>query len=127
MPAQCAPSPTLEFWFSRQCTTNATPRRYSLREPGRRPWAECNRGLYAAYSLRVPRFAVVTGSSSGIGQAIAARLAADGCWVLLADVRRDPLTGGVPTDEVIAVNLRGPFALCRAAFLASDDATYTAA
>jgi glucose 1-dehydrogenase len=50
----------------------------------------------------VPRSAIVTGSSSGIGRAIATRLAAEGFWVLLADVRRDPLTGGVPTDEVIA-------------------------
>ena len=46
--------------------------------------------------------AIVTGSSSGIGRAIAKRLAADGFAVLLADVRRDPLTGGVPTDEEIA-------------------------
>ena len=45
---------------------------------------------------------MVTGSSSGIGQAIAVRLAADGFWVLLADVRRDPITGGTPTDELIA-------------------------
>jgi len=43
----------------------------------------------------------VTGSSSGIGRAIALRLAADGCWVLLADIRREPLTGGEPTDDLI--------------------------
>jgi NAD(P)-dependent dehydrogenase (short-subunit alcohol dehydrogenase family) len=48
------------------------------------------------------RSAIVTGSSSGIGRAIAKRLAADGFWVLLADVRRSPLTGGVPTDQLIA-------------------------
>jgi NAD(P)-dependent dehydrogenase (short-subunit alcohol dehydrogenase family) len=47
------------------------------------------------------RSAVVTGSSSGIGRAIAVRLAEDGFWVLLADVRHDPLTGGEPTDELI--------------------------
>jgi len=45
--------------------------------------------------------AIVTGSSSGIGKAIALRLAADGFPVVLADVRRDPLTGGEPTDEEI--------------------------
>ncbi len=49
----------------------------------------------------MPHSVIVTGSSSGIGRAIAQRLAADGCHVLLADIRREPLTGGSPTDEVI--------------------------
>jgi glucose 1-dehydrogenase len=50
----------------------------------------------------MPRSVIVTGSSSGIGQAIAVRLAADGYFVLLADVRRDPVAGGELTDEIIA-------------------------
>jgi glucose 1-dehydrogenase len=47
------------------------------------------------------RSAIVTGSSSGIGRAISIRLAADGFDVLLADIRRDPITGGEPTEDVI--------------------------
>jgi glucose 1-dehydrogenase len=68
----------------------------------------------------VPRSAVVTGSSSGIGRAIATRLAADGFWVLLADVRRDPLTGGLPTDEVIAA-AGGDAAYVRADVSSGED------
>ena len=50
----------------------------------------------------VRRSAIVTGSSSGIGREIAQRLARDGHRLILADVRREPLTGGVPTDVLIA-------------------------
>jgi len=53
-------------------------------------------------NARVIGCAIVTGSSSGIGRAIARRLAADGFPVVLADVRRDPLTGGEPTDLLIS-------------------------
>ncbi len=48
-----------------------------------------------------PRSAIVTGGASGIGRAIARRLGAVGLHVLVADVRREPLTGGEPTDALI--------------------------
>ena len=45
---------------------------------------------------------MVTGSASGIGRAIAVRLADEGASVVVSDVRREPREGGEPTETVIA-------------------------
>jgi NAD(P)-dependent dehydrogenase (short-subunit alcohol dehydrogenase family) len=45
--------------------------------------------------------AVITGSASGIGRAIAIRLADEGVSVVVSDVRSDPREGGEPTEVVI--------------------------
>jgi glucose 1-dehydrogenase len=47
------------------------------------------------------RVAVVTGSASGLGRAIAIRLATEGASVVVSDVRADPVEGGKPTEDLI--------------------------
>lgn len=56
----------------------------------------------AASSKRLSgRVAVITGSASGLGRAIAIRLADEGAHVVVSDVRPDPREGGDVTEAVI--------------------------
>ncbi|MFW6104792.1 MAG: SDR family NAD(P)-dependent oxidoreductase [Candidatus Bipolaricaulota bacterium] len=47
------------------------------------------------------KVSLVTGASSGIGRKIALRLAEEGASVTIADIRKEPRQGGIPTDELI--------------------------
>lgn len=46
--------------------------------------------------------AVVTGAASGIGRAIALRLAEEGASIVVADIRGEPREGGEPTEAAIS-------------------------
>ena len=50
------------------------------------------------------KVAVVTGSSSGNGRAIALALAAEGAAVVCSDIRREAREGGYETDIDIATD-----------------------
>lgn len=66
------------------------------------------------------RTAIVTGGASGIGKAIAMRFAAEGAYVIVADVIEDPLEGGEKTVEAIeALGAKARF--LKADVLISDD------
>jgi len=51
--------------------------------------------------LLAGKTAIVTGASSGIGRAIAASFAAEGAFVVIADLTTEPLEGGEPTADLI--------------------------
>lgn len=44
---------------------------------------------------------MITGGASGLGRAIALRFAEEGAFVVVGDIRPDPVEGGVPIEELL--------------------------
>ncbi len=57
-----------------------------------------------SFNRLVGKTAIVTGASSGIGRAIAMRYAAEGAYVVIADITTEAKEGGEPTADVIAAD-----------------------
>lgn len=73
------------------------------------------------------KIAIVTGASSGIGRAIALKIATEGAAVVIADKITDPIEGGDPTqDKVAAAGGRAMFHHTDIADWHSVDALVTA-
>lgn len=75
------------------------------------------------------RTAVITGAASGIGRATAILFAEQGADIVVADRRRSPREGGVPTDELIErdTDSRVQSVACDVAEPDSLEAAFTAA
>src|SRR5262249_5735799 len=71
------------------------PRPSLLHHPAGDPARWCRTGRGAAMRQLAGRVAVVTGAASGIGQALAARLAAEGMHCVLADIEEEALQPAV--------------------------------
>jgi len=71
------------------------------------------------------RTAIVTGGASGLGRAIALRFAAEGAFVVVGDLRREPREGGETTEALLGA--RGCFLEADAALAADYERLVEAA
>ncbi len=72
-------------------------------------------------SLLSGKTAVVTGSASGLGRAIALRFAKSGADIVMADVQEEPRSGGTPTHEKITEQTKSEASFVRCDVTSLDD------